>query len=104
TVACSSRVRAPCGAWPIVPRIQGCGGTLGPRFRVRDAPAGWPPDLVKRTGPTDVEVVLEHTGERPMAGATPDSLLALHDAGPPQGLARPRPGGRVRRGRGGGAG
>src|SRR5947207_11581425 len=27
------------------------------------------------------EVALKLTGERPMEGATPDSLLALHDAG-----------------------
>ena len=59
---------------------------------MRDDPAGWPPDLAKRTGPTDVEVVLEHTGERPMAGATPDSLLALHDAGYREVLARLGPG------------
>jgi ubiquinone/menaquinone biosynthesis C-methylase UbiE len=40
----------------------------------------------------NAEVVLEHTGERPMAGATPDSLLALHDAGYREALARIGPG------------
>jgi len=39
-----------------------------------------------------VEVELEHTGERPMAGATPDSLLALHDAGYREVMARLGPG------------
>src|SRR5450755_781218 len=32
------------------------------------------------------------TGERPMEGATPDSLLALHDAGYREVVARPGPG------------
>jgi ubiquinone/menaquinone biosynthesis C-methylase UbiE len=45
-----------------------------------------------RDGRRDPEVELEHTGERPMAGATPDSLLALHDAGYREVLGRLGPG------------
>src|SRR5271154_2492857 len=53
------------------------GGTLDARFRTSRGP---------------LEDAVKLTGERPMEGATPDSLLALHDAGYREVIARLGPG------------
>ena len=69
------------------PRSAPCPAIPGPRryaaglgSRTRSATAGTLEDAVKLTG------------ERPMEGATPDSLLALHDAGYREVVARLGPG------------
>lgn len=46
---------------------------------------------VDATVEATVQATVRHTGERPMRGATPDSLLALHDAGYREVVARLRP-------------
>ena len=69
-----------CGCPPNAPRLRStpiiyaAGGPSGPTLRQRSDPAKDP--------------VVKLTGERPMEGATPDSLLALHDAGYREVIAR----------------
>ncbi len=85
-----SRTTTAGSSRPIVPRIRGTAvrSASVPAVDRGTADVRCRPDLER----SDLEDTLKLTGERPMQGATPDSLLALHDAGYREVLARLGPG------------